>query len=382
MSEEIKDDTKFEYIAKYRNSDNQILTYEQKPIAHIDSIVEELSDFDKDNLSKNGEQIYLFKDDNEYNIYVHERGSYVYVNKGKLELEELQLIFERRKLVVQEEEYPRKMKIVPEGYEWDGNDDFLPEWGRADFNQYFYSNFENQALHYNQMLIEILDGGLPSFSSDGTEGEDISICGEPAKLISDEHGWNTIVYTRGEFIYTISGGINPELLIECLEAVFEDEPEVDSKYKAILVPVEEVEGEQTELMLVYDVVIHADGGVLLIEEEMDEYTEMSKCVTLWEGDYINKLFDMESESWIADISKEGYKFTGWTVYEGDMVKYIMNDAEFDMEEGMTSFPCGPKTQVIMENVELYAENISTEELKGIECTDKSFYVIANWEKIE
>ena len=155
MSEEIKDDTKFEYSAKYRNSDNQILTYEQKPIAHIDSIVEELSDFDKDNLSKNGEQIYLFKDDNEYNIYVHKRGSYVYVIKGKLELEELQLIFERRKLVVPEEEYPRKMKIVPEGYEWDGNDDFLPEWGRADFNQYFYSNFENQALHYNQMLIEI-----------------------------------------------------------------------------------------------------------------------------------------------------------------------------------------------------------------------------------
>ena len=49
---------------------------------------------------------------------------------------------------------------------------------------------------------------------------------------------------------------------------------------------------------------------------------------------------------------------------------------------MTAFKDGPLMTFIMDNVELYAENISTEELKGIECTDKSFYVIANWEKIK
>ena len=381
MTEERKDDTKFEYSVKYTNSDNQILTYEQKPIAYIDSIVEELSDLDKDDLSINGERIYLFKDENEYNIYVHERGSYVYVIRGTLELEELEMIFESRKLVVPEEEYPRKIKIVPEGYVWTDDDEWLKDFGIPDYLQGFYSNFEGQTIFYEQSLIETLDGGDPAITSDGTKGEDISICGEPAKLISDEYGWNTIVYTRGEFIYSISGGVKPELLAECLETAFEDVPVIDKKYKDSLISVGEVSGE--EVVGKYEVIIYAGGGELLIDsDEFAGYTLPSDDISLHEGEVINKIFNMEKRSWIADVHKEGYQFSGWTVYEGNRLDYVFDDEPYDIEEGMMAFDSKPTVKLIMDNVELYAENISTEELKKIECTGKDFYVIANWEKVE
>jgi len=381
ITEELKDDTKFEYSAKYSNSDNQILTYEQKPIAYIDSIVEELSDLDKNDLSINDEQIYLFKDENEYNIYVHERGSYVYVIRGILELEELEMIFYSRKLVVSEEEYPRKIKIVPEGYVWTDDDEYLKDWGIPEYLQGFYSNFEDQTIIYEQSLIETLDGGDPAITSDGTKGEDISICGEPAKLISDEYGWNTIVYTRGEFIYSISGGVKPELLAECLETAFEDVPVIDKKYKDSLISVGEISGE--EVVGKYEVIIYAGGGELLIDsDEFAAYTLPSDDISLHEGEVINKIFNKEKRSWIADVHKEGYRFTGWTIYEGNRLEYVFDDEPYDIEEGMMAFDSKPTVKLIMDNVELYAENISTEELKKIECTGKDFYVIANWEKIE
>ena len=379
-SKELKDEIKYEYSVEFVNSNNQILTYQQWPIAYMDSIVEDLSALDRKDMSINGEQIFLYTDENDYKIYVHERGSYVYVIRGALEIEEFWAIFDGRRLVISEEEYPRKMKIVPEGFAWTGEDNFLDDLGLHDYSQWFLDS-EKKTIIYNQQLIEELDTW--SVISDGTEGKDISICGDPAKVIIDESGWNTIIYTRGEFVYKMAGDIDFDLLVECLEAVFEDGFKVKNEFKDIVVPVGEFVGTEVEPVETYEVVVHADEGLLMIEaEEVEAYTTPSESQTLWEGDYLNKLFDIETGSWIADIKKDGYKFTGWTVYEGDFVANINNEDEFEVEEGMTAFEEGPFMTFVMDNVELYAENISTEELKKIECTGKSFYVIANWEKVE
>ena len=86
--------------------------------------------------------------------------------------------------------------------------------------------------------------------------------------------------------------------------------------------------------------------------------------------------------YVSRVEREGYELIGWNVYEGDYVAKIERAEEFNLEEGMQAYSLGEYMLYVMDNVELIAENISTDELKKIECTDKSFYVIANWEKIE
>lgn len=79
---------------------------------------------------------------------------------------------------------------------------------------------------------------------------------------------------------------------------------------------------------------------------------------------------------LVAIEKEDAEFLGWTVYAGDEIAWPIEMVE---EEGSTCFKIKEYCYLQLFNCQVYAENLSTEELKEIVCDDKYYYAIANWE---
>lgn len=117
--------------------------------------------------------------------------------------------------------YPRKLKKIPEGYEFVKEDDFS-DIDILQFTQ-AYQNEKGENLIYDQIEIsEFSDSGV-SITSNGEPAKEVSVCGELAQEVIDDGGYRTIIYEKDGFVYLISGFLDEKELIECLEAAFTEE---------------------------------------------------------------------------------------------------------------------------------------------------------------
>lgn len=118
------------------------------------------------------------------------------------------------------ENYPRRLKKVPEGYTLFSEEDFMKEEVKLpDFSQ-GYKNSKDQNLWYSQTLAELYD---VSITSDGSPAKRIKIENEQAYLFTDDENYHGIIMEKDGFVYTIGGYDEVDELIACLESVFEDE---------------------------------------------------------------------------------------------------------------------------------------------------------------
>ncbi len=115
------------------------------------------------------------------------------------------------------EDYPRELRKVPEGYKLT-NEEKQPE---LFFLMQIYMNDKEQAIVYQQVPIDYSDGW--DISSNGTDAQEVSVCGEKAYLIIDDKKYRTIIFTKDGFAYMLGGDEDVEVLIDCLESVFEDD---------------------------------------------------------------------------------------------------------------------------------------------------------------
>ena len=118
------------------------------------------------------------------------------------------------------ENYPRRLKKVPEGYTLFSEEDFMKEEVELpDFTQ-GYENSIGQNLWYMQILTELYEVSL---TSDGTPAKRIKVGNDDAYLFTDESNYHGIILQKEGFVYTIGGYDDVEVLIDCLESVFEDD---------------------------------------------------------------------------------------------------------------------------------------------------------------
>ena len=118
------------------------------------------------------------------------------------------------------ENYPRRLKKVPEGYTLFSEEDFMKEEVELpDFTQ-GYENSIGQNLWYMQILTELYEVSL---TSDGTPAKRIKVGNDDAYLFTDESNYRGIILQKEGFVYTIGGYDDVEVLIDCLESVFEDD---------------------------------------------------------------------------------------------------------------------------------------------------------------
>lgn len=117
------------------------------------------------------------------------------------------------------ENYPRRLKTVPEGYVLVEEIDFMkdPEIELPDFSQQ-YSNSKEQCFNYMQVLTENYDA---SITSDGTPAKRIKVGNDQAYLFTDDDNYHGIIMEKDGFVYTIGGYDEVDELITCLESAFE-----------------------------------------------------------------------------------------------------------------------------------------------------------------
>ena len=118
-------------------------------------------------------------------------------------------------------DYPTKLEKVPKGYQLNFIEDCYIMYGFHEYTQYFV-NEDNKALIYNQYLLDELDSTTLMVTSDGTPAEEIQICKDQGYLITDEMGFNIILYPREGFLYKVGAYENVDILVECLESIFEE----------------------------------------------------------------------------------------------------------------------------------------------------------------
>ena len=119
------------------------------------------------------------------------------------------------------EKYPRRLKKVPEGYTLFSEEDVMkaPELELPIFSQGF-KNSKDQNLWYSQDLTELYE---VSITSDGTPAKRIKVGNDEAYLFTDEKNYHGIILQKEGFVYTVGGYDDVEVLIDCLESVFEDD---------------------------------------------------------------------------------------------------------------------------------------------------------------
>ncbi len=116
-------------------------------------------------------------------------------------------------------DYPKKMNWVPEGYIFEYEDP-IPEV--YDMTQSYYNISDpKKNILFQQSVIEYC-GGI-GITSDGTPAEEVEVCGEKGYYYKDEYGYHIIIFLKDGFCYFMGGYEDKEILIKCLESVFEEE---------------------------------------------------------------------------------------------------------------------------------------------------------------
>lgn len=165
----------------------------------------------------------LFTDDDQYHTIVLENGGYAYLVCG---YEDTEVLVKFLESVFEEEttesrtfnptDFPKKLNWVPEGFTLDVNE-AVPE---SFILMQVYTNGDKQ-IDYGQMTVEG-SGGL-SITSDGTPAEEVWIDNKKAYLFTDDQNYRNIMMESKGFIYTVGGNVDTEILVRCLESVFEKE---------------------------------------------------------------------------------------------------------------------------------------------------------------
>lgn len=114
-------------------------------------------------------------------------------------------------------DFPKRINWIPEGYTL-FKEDVVEE---VYFIAQVYQEDPAKPIIYQQMALEYSTGW--NISSDGTTAKEILIGDEKGKLISDEYGYHSIVLEKEGFAYYIGGKVEVEVLIKCLQSVFEKE---------------------------------------------------------------------------------------------------------------------------------------------------------------
>lgn len=102
---------------------------------------------------------------------------------------------------------------IPDGYEL--VDEGITEALKSHI--YVYMNEKEKAFFFSQDLAGEFD---VSFTSDGKSAKEIPINGRTAYWIQDDEGYNTVLYVYEEYVITIAGYDDVEILLDILAETF------------------------------------------------------------------------------------------------------------------------------------------------------------------
>lgn len=188
-------------------------------------------------------------------------------------------------------------------------------------------------------------------------------------ITTDEDGFDTYTYQRvsGETYYTTE------------ELMAMPAPDYEVLYVAKWEHVSEDEYymnyEMADDGLDLSLTIYANGGTIWHGGE-EPYEADFGYYTIESGMTLATM--MGTEAPIESLEMDGYTFTGWTVYTGETVEWVEEEA-MDLDEMAICLDLGDYGYAVVSNYDVYGEYVSTEELYEIVCEGTNYIAIASWE---
>lgn len=127
-----------------------------------------------------------------------------------------------------------------------------------------------------------------------------------------------------------------------------------------------------EMIYMPSVTLYANGGMFLHDGEEEDYEYDISASTVEPGQSVAEVVELDK---IISITREGYEFDGWTVYDVAWMETVEGMPETD---GQPCFEVFTNWYCVLWDYSVIGENMSTDEIRNLECGDGDLFIMANW----
>lgn len=118
--------------------------------------------------------------------------------------------------------------------------------------------------------------------------------------------------------------------------------------------------------------LYANGGGMLMHSEAGDYESGMNVATTEPGQTLGEVLELDL---LLSISREGYEFAGWTIYD---VAVMETGEGMPEEEGLPCFEVFDGWYTVLRDYTVIGEGVDTAALHDIVCGNTDLFVVANW----
>jgi len=130
--------------------------------------------------------------------------------------------------------------------------------------------------------------------------------------------------------------------------------------------------EEEAFIVMPSVTLYANGGAMLMHSEEEDYESGLSVATAEAGQPLGEVLELDN---LLSVTREGYTFDGWMVYEVPFMETVEGQPE-DVE-----WPCFEVFDgwyTVLHDAEVLQEGVDTTELKDMVFGEKDLFIAAQW----
>lgn len=127
-----------------------------------------------------------------------------------------------------------------------------------------------------------------------------------------------------------------------------------------------------EVFYMASATLFSNEGTMLMHSEEEDYEAGVSVGTTEPGLTIGEVLELDN---LLSVTREGYEFAGWTVYDVDMIE---NTDIMPEDENLVWFETFEDWYTILHDCTVIAENIDTNALREIVCGETDLFIAAQW----
>ena len=128
----------------------------------------------------------------------------------------------------------------------------------------------------------------------------------------------------------------------------------------------------TEVIYMAAATLFSNEGVMLMHGAEENYEAAVSVGTTEPGLTVGEVLDLDN---LLSVTREGYEFAGWTVYNAGMIE---NTDVMPEDENLVWFETFENWYSILHDCTVIAENIDTDALREIVCGETDLFIVAQW----
>lgn len=135
----------------------------------------------------------------------------------------------------------------------------------------------------------------------------------------------------------------------------------------------QVEEEEEETIYMAAATMFANGGSFLMHSEDEDYETSLNVATFEPGQLLGDALELDS---LLGVSREGYNFSGWTVYK---VGWMEITEEMTGTDGAPCFELGEDWYCTLHESSVIGQDMDTLAIGELVCGESDLFICATWE---